>query len=130
MDIHREWNVDADHWCIFKRKISRVHVSNMEQKTYTEDEVKRISDVAAMGIDISYIKKILDEISSRIDTFAIKADLYQLRNDTSIATQGFENRLRTVEAQNNAWLGRQQIIAGAIGIAAGLLGSLIQVGKL
>jgi hypothetical protein len=101
----------------------------MPQKTYTEEEVKRVSDVAAMGIDISYIKKTLDSIGGKIDTFAIKADVYQLRNETAALNQGFDNRLRVVEAQNSSWLGKQNIIAGAVGIAAGLLGAIIQSGR-
>lgn len=101
----------------------------MPQKTYTEEEVKRISDVSAMGVDISYIKKALEEISNKLDTFAIKADLYQLRNDTAIVHTDFENRLRVIETQNSAWFGKQQFIAGTIAVAVGLVGAFIQAGK-
>ncbi len=41
-----------------------------------------------------------------------------------------EGRVRKVEDTSNQWLGKQQIIAGFIGIGAGLVGSFIQAGKL
>lgn len=92
--------------------------------------MKRISDVASMGVDISYIKKTLEDMGSKLDTFAIKSDLSQFRADTSAVNLDFETRLRVVEAQNSSWLGKQNLIAGAVGITAGLIGSFIQGGKL
>lgn len=100
----------------------------MPPKTYTEEEVRRISDVAAMGVDIAYIKKTIDGMNSQLTTFAIKADLYQFRNDASAVNTALENRMRIIEDKENQWLGIKNFITWGIALAAGLAGAFIERG--
>src|ERR1700728_2064625 len=54
----------------------------------------------------------------------ITARLLNLEGNSvsKIEINGFEDRIRNLEATANQWLGKQTLIAGTIGIAAGLLG--------
>lgn len=76
-----------------------------------------------------------DVASSRSEVkdmnIGLSARLLNLETNTvsKIEVSGFDQRIRSVEDANNQWLGKQQLIAGAIGIAAGLIGSIIQSGK-
>lgn len=60
----------------------------------------------------------------------ISARLLRLEGEavSRIEIAGFEDRITALEAATNQWLGKQNLIAGAIGIAAGLIGSFIQAG--
>jgi hypothetical protein len=49
---------------------------------------------------------------------------------SKIEIAGFEDRVRKLEATANQWLGKQSLIASAIGIIAGLVGAYIQAGHL
>lgn len=40
-----------------------------------------------------------------------------------------EKRIRGLEGKNERWLGKESMIGGAIGVAATLIGSMIQGGK-
>lgn len=77
--------------------------------------------------DIASTRAEIKDIST-----GITARLLNLEGNSvsKIEIQEFDGRLSSVEAASNQWLGKQQLIAGAIGIAAGLLGSFIQAGKL
>jgi hypothetical protein len=61
----------------------------------------------------------------------ITARLLNLESNSvsKIQLSGFENRIFDLEAQTNQWLGKQNLIAGGIGIIAGLVGAFIQAGK-
>lgn len=81
------------------------------------------------------MQNVRDEVASAraeikdINT-AITARLLNLEANavSKIEIDGYEDRIRALEAATNQWLGKQQLIAGAIGIIAGLVGSFIQAG--
>ena len=54
----------------------------------------------------------------------------RLREMEGKIPEKLEERLRTLEAQQNSWLGKQSIIGGGVGLAASLIGSYISAGRL
>lgn len=77
--------------------------------------------------DIASTRAEIKDIST-----GITARLLNLEGNSvnKIEIEDFDDRLALVEAASNQWLGKQQLIAGSIGVAAGLIGSIIQSGRL
>jgi hypothetical protein len=69
-------------------------------------------------------------VELRVLMTELRRDMRDMKDGTGTILTDHETRLRSLEATANALLGKQSIIAGAIGIAAGLVGSFIQSGKI
>jgi hypothetical protein len=82
-------------------------------------------EVAAARVEI---KDINTGITSRLLNLEANAVSKIELSRFDECNEKFEARLRTVEDQNASWLGKQNLIAGALGIIAGLIGSLISSG--
>lgn len=78
-------------------------------------------------IDITSTRAEIKDIST-----GMTARLLNLEGNSvsKVEIKDFDTRISSLEASSNNWIGKQQFIAGAIGVAAGLLGSLLQGGHI
>lgn len=76
-------------------------------------------------LEISNARNEIKEINS-----GISGRLLNLESNSvsKIEISEYDDRLSSLEATANNWIGKQQMISGAIGIVAGLIGAFISAG--
>lgn len=76
--------------------------------------------------DIADARSEIKDISTGITARVLNLETNAVNR---IEVGALEIRIRSLEDKGNQWLGKSQLISAGIGIAAGLLGSFIQAGK-
>lgn len=106
-------------------------MATKQTATWNRDDrdllVELRTNMGNLSSDIASARSEVKDLS-----ISMSARLLNLESNavSKVQFSDLDNRIRIIEDTGNQWVGKQQVISGAIGIAAGLLGAWIQGGHI